>query len=65
MITNKPYKPGANMRPAYRRSVNSAEWTAFGVQARAPEFLKQQASGSDDVVVHISGGVETIYVRGK
>ena len=51
---------------AYSRDLKSSEWTSFGVQARAPEFLKQSAyADPNNIRVSDDGKREYIFVRAK
>ncbi|MDN7356346.1 hypothetical protein [Acetobacter senegalensis] len=63
MITSKKITIPPTFKIAYSKPTYAREWTRFGIQAKAPEYLLQMAAGSDDVIAATHGGVTEIYVR--
>ncbi|MCC6105924.1 hypothetical protein [Acetobacter sp.] len=63
MITTKKITIPPTFKIAYSKPTYAREWTRFGIQARAPEYLLQMAAGSDDVIAATHAGVTQIFVR--
>lgn len=63
MITSKKIIIPGVFKIAYSKPTYAREWTRYGVQAKAPEYLLQIAAGSDDVIASTHDGVTEIYVR--
>ncbi|MCG4256899.1 hypothetical protein [Acetobacter senegalensis] len=63
MITTKKITIPPTFKIAYSKATYAREWTRFGIQAKAPDYLLQMAAGSDDVIAATHGGVTQIFVR--